>query len=430
MKQQFVLSEYSDEFLLPGYELSREEREYLTKTSIIHESRPWERRFYFDELRSGVRIKTQSWVGVIELEKVRIIIQPKFNKGFTSLIDMISFIEDLPIYQWEDTSGTIDKTNFLEILVRLFLKEVEQVLQLGLVKEYITESDNLTTLRGRVNFRENLRRNFNLPTKVFCNYDELVTNVKENQILLSVLVKISSFNLQLKTKQHLNIIRSQMELLCNEYRGTEWPTFHYHRLNAHYERAHKIGQYLWNSTSATSFFTKQNFYYSFLIDMNNLFEKFVVQLLYKYLPKGFKVIAGKRITDAITLEGKSFRHIIPDILVENKITKEMQVLDVKYKQYGKKRVNTEDVYQLAFYAQNKTQEQVKYYDASIIYPRFFDETEIRDKKINLNIYSRYPGVLTLKPISIEQILKASRDQEKDYLREQAMRLVSKESSYV
>jgi 5-methylcytosine-specific restriction enzyme subunit McrC len=128
MKQQFILSEYSEEFLLEDYELSADEREYLTRTSIIHEAKPWEKRFYFDELKNGVRIKTQSWVGVIELDRVRIIIQPKFNKGFSSLIDMISFIENLPFYQWEDSMGTMHKTDFLEILVRLFLREVEKIL--------------------------------------------------------------------------------------------------------------------------------------------------------------------------------------------------------------------------------------------------------------------------------------------------------------
>ncbi|OOE12488.1 McrC family protein [Fictibacillus arsenicus] len=417
MKQQFVVSEYSDDIFIPNYELTQEERLYLVKSSIIHEKRPWEKRFYFDELKNGLRLQTQSWVGVIELEKARIVIQPKFNKGFTALLEMISFIEELPFYQWQDTDGAIGKTDLLEILVRVFLKEAERVLKIGLVKEYITEAENLVNLRGRVEFRQNLKQNYNLPNKVYCEYDELVTNIVDNQILLSVLSKISTYRLSTKTKQKLNMIRSQIELLCDEYKDTVWPTFNYNRLNTHYERAHKIGHHLWKGLSATSFLDNQNSFYSFLIDMNDLFEKFVVKLLTKYLPPVFKVIPGKRITNGITMDGQSYRHIIPDILVENKTTNEISILDVKYKHYGKRRVDTSDVFQLAFYAQNKNSQSKDVYISTIVYPSFADDRLMDINKINLNIYSNYPGAMYLKPISIEKILESIKCRDTKILRE-------------
>jgi 5-methylcytosine-specific restriction enzyme subunit McrC len=208
-------------------------------------------------------------------------------------------------------------------------------------------------------------------------------------------------------------------LLCNEYRGKEWPKFHYHRLNAHYERVHKIGHYLWQGLSAKTFFNRQNFYYSFLINMNELFEKFVVTLLRKHLPKEYNVKAGKRITDAITLDGQSYRHIIPDIVVENKRTKETKVLDVKYKQYGKRRVDTSDVFQLAFYAQNQKRGHEGGYESSIIYPGFLGDDWKKERSIELNVCSGYPGVLNLKPISIEWVLEAAMHGENTRLMELA-----------
>lgn len=422
MKQAFIVTEYSN-VLLEDYDLSHEEREYLTRTSIIHESRPWERRFYFDELKNGLRIKTESWVGVIELERARIVIQPKFNHGFQSLVDMISFIDELPFYQRRDTSGTVRKTNFLEILILLFLKEVEQVIKVGFMKDYVTEEDYLSNLRGRVDFKTNLQRNYNLPTKVYCYYDELVTNIVENQILLSVLAKISSLNLQANTKRWLNTLRSQFETICVEYAGHDWPKFQYNRLNKHYERAHKIGKYLWENSSLTTFFTKNHFYYSFLIDMNELFEKFVVQLLRKYLPKHYKVLANKRITDAITVDGASYRHIIPDIIIENERTNERKVIDVKYKQYANKRVETDDVFQLAFYAQNQMKSSGSVYESTIIYPKFIDDPVKDDIVVTLNMNSTYPGKLFMKFIQIEDLLSSIRNQEIAKLNDEVGRLV-------
>ncbi|WP_066174429.1 McrC family protein [Bacillus marinisedimentorum] len=415
MKQQIILREYSDEFHLSDYVLSPDEREYLTKISIIHESRPWERRFYFDELQNGMRIKTQSWVGVIELNDVRIVIQPKFNETFSALTDMILFAEDLPYYQMERTAGDINKTNFLEILIRLFLLETEKILKMGPVKEYVRENENLRNMRGSVVFSENLKNNFNLPNRIYCQYDELVTNIMENQVILSVLAAASRFNVSAKTQQHLNLMRAQFEMLCEEYRGVHWPTFHYNRLNKHYVNAHKIGHYLWRRSSATSFLSNEEFHYSFLIDMNELFEKFAGQFLMKYLPPEYQVIAGKRVTDAITMEGTSYRHVIPDLIVKSKHTGDKKVIDVKYKQYGSKRVETSDVFQLAFYAQYNNQQSDVNYAATILYPQYAKDKQVKDIVIDLNSNSAFAGKLNVKSLNIEEILYYDKQGNRMYL---------------
>jgi 5-methylcytosine-specific restriction enzyme subunit McrC len=157
--------------------------------------------------------------------------------------------------------------------------------------------------------------------------------------------------------------------------------------------------------------------------MNDLFEKFVAQLLRKYLPPEYKVIAGKRITQAIILDGSSYRYIIPDILVENKRSKDIKVFDVKYKNYGKKRVDNSDIYQLAFYAQNQLEKQIGTYGASIIYPSYLDDTEIANRRIALNVQSGYPGTLDLHSIRIEAILDAFRNKRILELREEAIKLI-------
>ena len=113
MKPVYVLTEFEKNPLMLDYELSPEERDYLTSISMVNPKRPWEKRFYFDELRNGLRIQTLNWVGVIELDGVRIVIQPKFDEGFVSLVEMIAFVEDLPFHQWKDTSGVNLKSDFL-----------------------------------------------------------------------------------------------------------------------------------------------------------------------------------------------------------------------------------------------------------------------------------------------------------------------------
>lgn len=424
MKETVILTEYADAYTVVDYQLSTSEREYLIDSSTIHKNKPWEKRFFFDELTSGLRIKTQSWVGVIELEQIRFVIQPKFNHKFTSLMQMIAFANGIPYTYTQQTLADINHTNILEVLLHLFVNEAEKVIEMGFVKEYQHESDNLINMRGQIDFRKNLTRNFNIPTKVYCSYDELTTDIIENQLILTVLRKMSRLSTEPKLTQRMNKVRTEFELICSEYRGEHWPTLSYDRLNQYYEPVHLIGKYIWESLSAANFTGQKGFFYSLLIDMNQLFEDFTSQLLSMYLPEKYRVISGKRITDAVTYEGSSYRHIIPDIIVQDLDKQVSRVIDVKYKQYGKRKVDTNDIYQLAFYAQHYAYEQDKIYESLIVFPVYAaDDTDMNGYTINLNKHSPYPGNLLMKPIDIEELLRQYQESNENYIKEIVLKLI-------
>lgn len=424
MKPVYVLSEYEKNPLLLDYELSADERDYLTSISMIHPQRPWEKRFYVDELRNGLRLQTLNWVGVIELERARIVIQPKFDEGFASLIEMIAFVEDLPFHQWKDTRGVNGKTDFLELLVRFYIRQLESLWNQGLVKEYVEEEENLQQLRGRPDFVQNLRANYHLPPRIFCRYDELVMDIPENQVILLALESAMKFPLQRKTLQKINQFRSQFEMICQPYPGKDWPMFTYHRLNAHYENVHRLTRYILGRTALTSYHKGEGCqYYAFLLDMNELFESFVAALLRKFLPRqSYRLRHGSRITDAIQKDGDSYRHVIPDLLVDDLPEKKVKVLDVKYKHYAGKKVETSDIFQLAFYAQYH-QKVEGVHSSAIIFPRYKEDPSLIDEKIELLPGTYYGGKLRLQSISIEEILQWVRERKKEELQHIAMKLI-------
>src|SRR5690554_4021195 len=145
MKQVEYLREY-DTLFLKNVTLSVDEREYLSRLSKGGTNKP---RFNFDELRTGLRFTSSSWVGVIELSSIIIVIYPKFKKKFRAMTDMICFVEGLPFYCQEDVSGGERELAFDELLVHMFLYETKKVLQTGIVKEYVEEEESLRQLRGR-----------------------------------------------------------------------------------------------------------------------------------------------------------------------------------------------------------------------------------------------------------------------------------------
>ncbi|MDQ0340526.1 5-methylcytosine-specific restriction enzyme subunit McrC [Caldalkalibacillus uzonensis] len=422
MKQICYLSEYS-ELHVAGYRLSIAERDYLSRLSATANGQNQEVKLYFDELRTGVRFRSTSWVGVIELEGVRLVITPKFNKGFQSLIDMICFVEQLPFHQWDETEAEWGRHQLMELFVRLYLIELEKLMEIGIVKEYVTEEDNLTRLRGRPDFMKQLQHNFALAHRLYCRYDELATNIPENQVILKGLTLAQQLDLYPATQKKVHQYRTEWEQWCEPYRGEQLPPFHYHRLNAHYEKVHKLTSYLFKSMAVNNLYRfEESAYYSLLIDMNELFERFVVGLLKQYLPARYKVTASKRITTAIMADGSSYRHIIPDMIVTDQETGDHSVLDTKYKNYGERKVETADIFQLNFYAQYFHHHIEKPHRAIIVYPKF-SGVNTQPLQIRLLPDTFHQGVLAVKPIGIEECLTDIKDREVKKLERKVWTLV-------
>lgn len=95
-----------------GYALSPEERMYLHRLSVLQKEEGKPHRFRFAELRNGLRLEAGSWVGVIQLDSLRIHILPKFRRDFDDLLRMIAFTEQIPFHMEHDTAGQLGRTSW------------------------------------------------------------------------------------------------------------------------------------------------------------------------------------------------------------------------------------------------------------------------------------------------------------------------------
>lgn len=421
MKDEIVLQEYNEHFI-SGYHLTAQERNYLKEYASIHPNTAWEQRFFFDELRDGLRIRTTSYVGIVELERLRIVIQPKFDPTFTKVIDMMLFAQGNAKWSQLQTVGSSGHNNLFILLVTRFIEETELLFRKGLKKDYIEEEDNLRHVRGRISIKENFLQNYNLPTKIYCSYDELVNNIKENQIILRVLELLTVTVLSERLKRRVHKLRTQFEILTNTYQENTWPKIVYNRLNDSYKTSHIFGKMLYENLFLQDYTKRQTNYFALLVNMNEVFEQFVGELLKQYLQRGtFKVVAGKRISDSILLEGERYRDIIPDLIVKDHTRDAVTVLDTKYKGYDLKRVSTEDIFQLSFYAQYyQTGEN---YAATIVYPVFKGTVSESRRIIETNKMAKNSGLIYLQSIHIMQTLEWIREMDKKSLQSLALRLI-------
>ncbi len=128
--------------------------------------------------------------------------------------------------QNEDFASCKNEThNILEVFIQLFAQKLFKEFQAGIYKEYITEQDNLTTLRGKYLINENLKYNF-VKNKIYCEYDEFSMNNELNQFFLYATKTLLKYT---KNKKLLK----QCELVLDE---VEYKDFDINNIHIHFNR--------------------------------------------------------------------------------------------------------------------------------------------------------------------------------------------------
>ena len=99
---------------------------------------------------------------------------------------------DIKLENEDIASCKNEKHNILEVFIQLFAQRLFKEFGRGVYKEYVTEQDNLTTLRGKYLINENLKYNF-IKNKIYCEYDEFSMDNTLNQFFLYAVKTLLSF---------------------------------------------------------------------------------------------------------------------------------------------------------------------------------------------------------------------------------------------
>ena len=129
----------------------------------------------------------------------------------------------------------------------------------------------------------------------------------------------------------------------------------YDRLNAHYETAHRLGWLLFDALGIDDLFAPgeaQSF--SFLLNMNQLFERFVTRVVEQVLPAArYRVTSQSPFKSVVwnVSSQRPYTSIIPDVIVERRGESDGRVaIDAKYKLYDERGFDPGDIYQTFLYA--------------------------------------------------------------------------------
>lgn len=375
----FELREWELAFLPPTVELTVADRRLAVELAL------GEGRLVVDELVGGLRVKATSWVGVVRFEDFEIRVIPKQVGGNFDALRMLDYATGIGALKQQSRDPVrrlaVEGRSLIDLIGWLLADEAERILRDGPVQDYVTREASLSSLRGRLLYVEQFRRRFGQIDKLECRFDEFESDVLENQLIAAALVVARRICQDDTVRRRTALLSSLFNELCDPASLESTQARHelvYHRRNQHYRPAHvlawlfleKIGvDDLFSAGAARSF--------AFLIDMNDLFERFVTRLLRDlFAGRQVQVMEQRQDYSLVMneLTGKPYAAARPDVLLEwtEQGTRRRLPIDAKYKLYDSGKIDSGDVYQTFFYAyaygREATADVASSRQAVIVYP--------------------------------------------------------------
>lgn len=315
-----------------------------------------------DWLHGGtVRIRAGSSVGVVRFDSMEVQIVPKLvgeNLGVLQMIDYSSGLDALRRARGVRHLAA-EGASLVDLICLLLGEECERLTRQGLMQDFVEREDSLSMLRGRLLVREQATKRFGQIDVLECEFDEFEADLLENRILAAALGgarRMASYPAVRSSLSRLHAIFSEVCQTTDLDIISAKSELSYHRRNAHYRPAHQLAWLILEGLGVRNIFeagAQRSF--AFLIDMNELFEKFVTSLFVEaFRGREIRVRPQRKDRSIVINErtGRPYSAIIPDILLEIPIDRGMRRIpvDVKYKLYDDRKVDPHDLYQTFFYA--------------------------------------------------------------------------------
>ena len=268
-----------------------------------------------------------------------------------------------------------------ETLANILAHKILERCRKGLYRDYLSKTERLAYIRGRVDLRSALQKPWDVKLK--CHYNEQTGDIEDNQILAWTLFIIGRSGLCRESVS--STVRKAFHALqgfvtLKPFKSEACIDRNYHRLNQDYQLLHALCRFFLDNTGP-SHETGDREMLPFLIDMANLYEQFVAEWLKANTPKGFFVKQQHRVT-----HDQNYFDRIDLLLCDIATSKVQYVLDTKYKAPDK--VANNDIHQIVAYANAlKCQNAILVYPQNLKQPLDIKNDDIRVRSLTFSLDS-------------------------------------------
>ncbi|WP_311243929.1 5-methylcytosine restriction system specificity protein McrC [Microbacterium sp. WCS2018Hpa-23] len=292
------------------------------------------------------RITDVARVGVVGIDGLRLIIRPK--TPLRSLIFMASSSGVQADVRHATFAFEADQ-DLPSTLASALIRAVEAATGRGLLKGYVSVEETGTVIRGRWDVARQLKARPGIPVPVELTYDDYTEDVAENRIVKAALRALARLEqLPRRVVDELGPLLGMFSDVSDLRTGSRLTLPAETRLNAHYQPALRLAQWILEATS-WAHAEGASSGSAFLLNVAKVYEDFVGSVLRATLkPEGFEV--DLQVSDwRLDTCGKV--RMRPDIVI-SRGGRVVAVADTKYKVWGESHGSppNADVYQGLAYA--------------------------------------------------------------------------------
>lgn len=301
----------------------------------------------FPSPKTGNRwgLTAKGWAGFIPLtQDLGISLLPKIP--LSNLFGMLEWAYKLRSFKF--LNGVFHARTIEEFYERLALVLAQRVIERnrkGLYQEYVSYSDDLPFLTGRIDWVRRMRQP--LRPEFRCDYQEHTADNEDNQLIAWTLHSIARTGLC--GKKGASLVRNAYRLMqgavsLRPFRSQACTDRSYHRLNEDYRSLHSLCRLFLENSGPTHHVGDQSAL-PFLVNMARLYETFVGEWLNQHLPQGWLLRIQEQV---ICGRAGDLNFRIDLVLYETGSGRPHLVIDTKYKAPNK--ASREDVTQVLAYA--------------------------------------------------------------------------------
>ena len=280
-------------------QLAQEDIDWLLEEKEIGEK---EQKLKLISSNGRHKLKAKGHVGSIPLPSGKFIIniKPRFGNAWENLFKLFEYAEGIePTMGERDVHAEAGDTLW-DIIAKIFYRYAMQLINKGLYRTYVTKTEEITAIRGRLLLAQNIRSPQKFRTKHWCEFDELSYDVPENQYVLYCTTLLLRYVNSATIKQELirirNIILSQDVTLRHRFTSSDAKLITIHRMNKEYEKIFVYCKLILNSLAYKKFSDMGGVAIPpFTLSMWELFEKSANKFLVEhYRPQEIHVSYGKK----------------------------------------------------------------------------------------------------------------------------------------
>lgn len=247
--------------------------------------------------------------------------------------------------------------NTAELCAAILDKGIGIQLKHGLRRDYVSKSESLSTLQGKLNISESIKTQTMLKKQMICTYDEFSTNIQFNQIIKYTVLLLLKANITNSRKKSLR----KLLLFFSDVNEID---LHFVNWNQQYNRSNQSYQMLISMCYLVykGLLTTQNNGTTKLMDffdgqrMCRLYEKFLLEYYRKEHPE-LTANASQIAWQLDDTENQMLPRMQTDIMLSK--NNNILIIDAKYyshmtqQQYGIHTLHSNNLYQIFTYVKNK-----------------------------------------------------------------------------